>query len=54
MSVDQDGQKKISGTLTEEVVKATLRSLLSSFCGKVTAEKTKRDIAAVNIFSGNI
>lgn len=39
--MDLEGKQKISGTFTEEVIKATMRTLLSFFHGTITVEKIK-------------
>lgn len=51
--MDLEGKENISGTLTEDVLKATMGTHLSSLCWKMTAGKTKKEIAAVNISNGN-
>lgn len=42
-------KQKISSKLIEEVLKVKVGTPLSSFCWKIAAGKTKREIAAVNI-----
>lgn len=49
--MDLEGKQKISGILTKEVLKVTMRTLLSSFSLKDDSWEDK-EIAAVNISSG--
>lgn len=51
--MDLEGKQEISGTRTEEVLKITVGTFSCSFCWKITAGETKKDIAAVNISNGN-
>lgn len=53
LNVDLEDKEKLSGTLTEELIKITMETPLSSFCWKMAAGKKERETAAVNMSNGN-